>query len=1047
MSAKLYDNGAQSWTLIPDSDVQDAVASGSHSFEQGVDVPVITPQGEMKSVKGTGAQEAFNNGYRYATRADTDAWEKAGLAKSQDAIYGSNPDNGFASNVLGAASTVFPLAKLGELALNPNEAKAAAQGFMGGFTFGGSNVLERALGAPEDAQQALKEQNPYSYGVGMVAGSVLNPVGRAIGAVAGGMGKLAESTFGQFGGPAGKIVGGMLEGAPTGAFFGADDALNEASLGHAPDIAETLSTDMLSNAVFGMGLGGVGGVARSVAPWVAQKFGGVGGVMGKAAAKAAQIYTDLSTRPALAITGNSDKGFKELVHSPEARAAEAAGAMGKLAEGEAAYVQTVKEAGKRAEQMAADLQDHMEGLADDQQTAVNAAIKQNGGDLIKATQSIFDEQQLNRKALYDARMADPDTAGTIALDTHNATHELADTLTQEGGKPADVALGKSVRAFLDSRELVKGIPQVLEAQRAIPSDEAGEFAQTMFSHQISGAQEVDNAMELRATVQKALDGKSDFTAAGQRAMEKYVGDLTQQLHEHPQFGEYVQGIDRWNDVVDSLTDFLGTFGEKRLLQDPKNLVFKELVTNPAFRDRFGPFAEHLGDLIPELKNFHSAAENVALQREALDKMNAIMGRTNVNGFSMDDAQLFADALIDGRNAAGMPPTDLAERIANVREAQKLGAVGPVPPAAEWVRILRENNKAVPDNIDDLLPLEKGIRDMAAMRGSTETKEMSKIAQLLPYVKTLSKGLFAGAGFQYLGAPGMALGPLSSVASDMVGLLGNPKPYMVSKLDSLTRMEGWLKKVEPRVNGAVQSAIDSLTSTGGRSAVQATRAHLTEQPITRDKFADQAEYIQGIAADPSALHDDVMNKIGVIPDAPQISAAIIANYANRVQNVAQQFPKDPLAHQYISPRHSPWTPSDMQLASLNRYVAVAENPLTALKSITAGTAAPEEVLSLQQNYPRMWSRLQEGLASAIMDSDSDIPYGRRVQIGRMFGLVTDPSVSPQNVQSFQARLQAGGGGAQQKPDQGFGQPMHVRANPKVQFDPATTSTEIDRATYK
>jgi hypothetical protein len=245
MAAKLYDHKNKQWIMADDDRVDELMSSGDYTFASGIDIPVVNPDGQLGTISSSEAQQAWKEGFRWKTKADTDRWEKEGLADIKKEHY-------------------------------DNSAQAAVAGGLSGLTLGGSDVVMRGMGALVGEGEAvreglsnLKEMNPTADAAGRVGGVIAGTMlsGGALGAA----GTLAKgaTTAGQTAGAAvglGKAGQTIAGAAAEGALWGAGQGVSEAALAESPEQAvDALISNVTLGGVTGGLFGGlmVGGAATA----------------------------------------------------------------------------------------------------------------------------------------------------------------------------------------------------------------------------------------------------------------------------------------------------------------------------------------------------------------------------------------------------------------------------------------------------------------------------------------------------------------------------------------------------------------------------------------------------------------------------------------------------------------------------------------------------------------------------------------------------------------------------------------------------------------
>lgn len=146
--------------------------------------------------------------------------------------------------------------------------EALALGTVGGYTMGAGEVAVGKLAGKEQVE-ALKQEHPYAYGAGQVAGTIASPISLGGAAL-----KYGATKLPQLAALASKLEGmGMLAkgamGSLKGSIVGATDvgAQHVITTGSTEGLGEAIKT----GAEFGAGAGALGDVLRPVAEAAAEK--------------------------------------------------------------------------------------------------------------------------------------------------------------------------------------------------------------------------------------------------------------------------------------------------------------------------------------------------------------------------------------------------------------------------------------------------------------------------------------------------------------------------------------------------------------------------------------------------------------------------------------------------------------------------------------------------------------------------------------------------------------------------------------------------------
>lgn len=241
---------------VPHENVTEAVASGKYSLPSNTTIPVISPQGEHMTLDSSESEQAFQNGWKYATPTDI-AEHKYG-STSQQVIAGLE---GAAQGVAGPlapmaeeALGVDPEGIRGRQAANPiTHGVGEGIGLLGGIATGGA---EARL-----ATGAAKELAGYSMG------ALAEKAGLA-GAKALGLGEVTTAA---------KIGSTAAKAAIENMVISSGDEVSRMVLQDPEQTIETAIPDIGLSGLIG---GGLGAAVGSVSPlWKATMAKATGGVL------------------------------------------------------------------------------------------------------------------------------------------------------------------------------------------------------------------------------------------------------------------------------------------------------------------------------------------------------------------------------------------------------------------------------------------------------------------------------------------------------------------------------------------------------------------------------------------------------------------------------------------------------------------------------------------------------------------------------------------------------------------------------------------------
>jgi len=200
----------------------------------------------------------------------------------------------------------------------------------------------------------------------------------------------------------------------------------------------------------------------------------------------------------------------------------------------------------------------------------------------------------------------------------------------------------------------------------------------------------------------------------------------------------------------------------------------------------------------------------------------------------------------------------------------------------------------------------------------------------------------------------------------------------------------------------------------KTAVEATKARVDE--------------LAAATADPEAVRAAVRRSVPA--SDPDLLKAIESATLRKLAYLHKHAPKAPPPG-LLGAR--PWTPSKVEIEKFARRVRAAEDPVSVLDELEAGTLTPEAADTLRSVYPTLFSDVQMRLISRAAELEADVPYKRRLTISALLDVPLDDSLRPENLAYLQGIYTSGGAspdaagaapGGQQPPAPAVAAPVSV-----------------------
>lgn len=277
--------------------------------------------------------------------------------------------------------------------------------------------------------------------------------------------------------------------------------------------------------------------------------------------------------------------------------------------------------------------------------------------------------------------------------------------------------------------------------------------------------------------------------------------------------------------------------------------------------------------------------------------------------------------------------------------------------------------------------------------------------------SLTDNMAAGAGFVTGAVTGnLGLGALMA-AGAAVGnkLLRTHGPSVVAVLARR------VARSESRMTSAIDTFMAKAPAdTGARRVATTARSQVRDRTASvlgqRDNetraaaYARTREAVGRVAADP---YPHIQDRIGnLATHAPQVATAAAGRIARGLGYLAATAPGARVNPDSLQP-HLSTTPqaSDVEIAKWARRKEIVDDPTAALDHLNAGTLTAEHVEALQRVDPALYDEIRTNVMRKLADSTEKLPYQKRIQLGLLLDLPTDPSLKPAAIAQTQAMYAA------------------------------------------
>lgn len=146
--------------------------------------------------------------------------------------------------------------------------------------------------------------------------------------------------------------------------------------------------------------------------------------------------------------------------------------------------------------------------------------------------------------------------------------------------------------------------------------------------------------------------------------------------------------------------------------------------------------------------------------------------------------------------------------------------------------------------------------------------------------------------------------------------------------------------------------------------------------------------------------DLSDKLQVIQDggADQTAQSLSNAMVKTAKYISDAIPKDKTVQNPFY--KAEYTPTDQEIASFQRKLAVVLDPFAAFDALADNTLTADHVDALAFNYPKIYNAMRIRVMDHVSENEQDFPYSKRLNLSLLLGLDADPSIRPDFIMSLQ-----------------------------------------------
>ncbi len=225
----------------------------------------------------------------------------------------------------------------------------------------------------------------------------------------------------------------------------------------------------------------------------------------------------------------------------------------------------------------------------------------------------------------------------------------------------------------------------------------------------------------------------------------------------------------------------------------------------------------------------------------------------------------------------------------------------------------------------------------------------------------------------------------------------------------------VERVAERLNGRITKGAREVVDGAARAhmpgrvalprvaaALERERQQHGERRTRREEFSRRANRVRALMANRAASEASLRQALELVQTgAPRAHAAAIATTMRATDYLASHLPQDAIRPGAF--RGEPVVTRAEAEKWLRRARAV-ENPTSVLDDLSAGRLSREGVDAVKTVYPELYREIQTRVLDEVvaLDAEGKRPsYQRRIQLGTLLEIPTDPSLEPERLAALQA----------------------------------------------
>lgn len=268
------------------------------------------------------------------------------------------------------------------------------------------------------------------------------------------------------------------------------------------------------------------------------------------------------------------------------------------------------------------------------------------------------------------------------------------------------------------------------------------------------------------------------------------------------------------------------------------------------------------------------------------------------------------------------------------------------------------------------------------RVRSEARELNQWRRLQAATDSSSRAIASALAGSVVGGPaGAALAAMASNPALAVRALGTIERIGAGASDQIgDSVRAFLRRG--------RASASDLATEGGRRARLATVGGV-------EAYRARVAQMDEDQRDPRRAIARMSSRVDGMEAAPGVRNALVNTMVRGSQYLAAHRPPSRDINGQIRPDlQAP--PADEEIAAFLRRARVVDNPATVLADLQRGDLTPEAVEAMREVYPRLFEEVRNRVIRELATSGAEIDYDRRLALGILLGVPTDPALTPEHM---------------------------------------------------